>query len=391
MSRYIQSLLDTDLYKFTMMQVIWRQYKKAEAEYQFFCRTPGVSFLPCLSKIEQGIDAFCTLTFHEDELNYCASLPYIRRDFVAFLKDFRFNRNAIHISTKTGKLEIVIRGLWHETILYEVPLLAIINEAYYQSLISSPDYEEGKKRLQQKIALVKQHPQHERFIFSDFGTRRRFSFLWQRTVLDTLQKTIPKHLAGTSNVHLAKAMGLIPIGTMAHEFLQAFQALTQKLEDSQKCALHIWLKEYGDDLGIALSDVITLGAFLRDFDEELAHAFQGVRQDSGDPFLWGEAMIEHYQKFHINPKKKTLVFSDQLTFPKALEIYDRFRERTNPVFGIGTNLMNDLGYPQLDIVIKMTRLNGQPVAKLSDNLGKAICTDDKYFNRLCEAFKVKPC
>lgn len=388
MAAYIQSALDTDLYKFTMMQVIWHQYKEAEAEYQFKCRTPGISFLPCLKAIEQGIEHFCTLAFQEDELNYLASLPYIQKDFIAFLKQFRFDRSAISVSVQDGKLAIVIRGVWFETILYEVPLLAIINEAYYSSLHSSPNFEEGKRRLQQKITWVREHPQGDRFSFSDFGTRRRFSFAWQSYVLETLQKEIPKHLAGTSNMHLAKAMGLTPIGTMAHEFLQAFQALAPRLVDSQKWAFRAWLAEYGRELGIVLSDVITLDAFLRDFDEEFVHDFQGARQDSGDPFEWGEAMIRHYQKFHIDPKTKTFVFSDALTFPKALAIYDRFRERTNPVFGIGTNLMNDLGDPQLDIVIKMTRCNGQPVAKLSDNLEKAIYSDEEYFNELCRAFKV---
>ena len=183
-------------------------------------------------------------------------------------------------------------------------------------------------------------------------------------------------------------LGITPLGTMAHEFLQACQALGPRLRDSQIFGLEAWAKEYRGDLGIALSDVYGMEAFLRDFDLYFCKLFDGARHDSGDPFVWGERMLEHYRKNRVDPLNKTLIFSDALTIPRTIELYQRFHGRCQLAFGIGTNLTNDLGYEPLQVVIKMTRCNGQPVAKLSDTPGKSMCDDQKYLAYLRQVFEI---
>jgi nicotinate phosphoribosyltransferase len=182
--------------------------------------------------------------------------------------------------------------------------------------------------------------------------------------------------------------GMTPLGTMAHEYLQACQALGPRLRDSQIYGFETWAREYRGDLGIALSDVYGLDAFLNDFDLYFCKLFDGARHDSGDPFHWGERMIAHYEQRRIDPKTKTLVFSDGLTFPVLIELYKRFHERSKIAFGVGTNLTNDLGYVPLQIVMKMVRCNGQPVAKLSDTPAKNMCDDEAYLGYLCQVFGI---
>lgn len=387
-SSLIQSLLDTDFYKFTMMQVVLHQQPAARVQYCFKCRTPDVDFSPCVDAIDAEIEALCQLRFDEAELDYLRQFDYITSDFIDFLALFQLNRRFIHITREP--FELVVEGPWLHTIMFEVPLLAIINECYFRHCYPDPDYAEGRTRLNRKLATLKNHPNHQYFRFSDFGTRRRFSHHWQREVVKTLQESVTENLMGTSNVLLARAFNLQPIGTMAHEFLQAFQALGPRLVDSQRVALEAWVQEYRGRLGIALTDVVGIDAFLRDFDLYFAKLFDGLRHDSGDPFIWGEKAIAHYLKMNIDPRSKSLVFSDNLTIPKALKIFDAFRDRTNPVFGIGTNLTNDLGYQPLDIVIKMTRCNDQVVAKISDDQQKLICQDMAYYRYLVKVFSQSP-
>ena len=183
--------------------------------------------------------------------------------------------------------------------------------------------------------------------------------------------------------------GLTPLGTMAHEYLQACQAVGPRLRDSQVFAFNMWAREYRGDLGIALSDVCGMDAFLRDFDLFFCKLFDGVRHDSGDPFEWGEKLIAHYEKMRIDPRTKTMVFSDSLNIPLAMRLFEYFKGRVRTSFGIGTNLTNDLGYEPLQIVIKMTRCNGQPVAKISDEPSKAMDYDPSYVAYLREVFQVR--
>ena len=327
-------------------------------------------------------------------------MRFFKSDFVDFLGIFRLNEKYITVTPlSSGEIDITIRGPWLHTILFEVPVLAIVNEVYFRNTQKLPDLPEGRRRLDIKIAQLRNGGLSELKI-ADYGTRRRFSVAWHEEVLRVLLArlgtsqspgNIPGlagQLAGTSNVLFAMKLGLTPLGTMAHEYLQACQALGPRLRDSQIYAFESWAKEYRGDLGIALSDVYGMSAFLRDFDLYFCKLFDGARHDSGDPFQWGERMLDHYHRNRVDPRTKTLIFSDALTVPRTIELYQQFKGRCQLAFGIGTNLTNDLGYEPLQIVIKMVRCNGQPVAKLSDTPSKDMCDDEKYLAYLRQVFDI---
>ena len=406
----IGSLLDTDLYKFTMMQVVLHQFPGAQVEYRFKCRNAEIdpatgqvkmALAPFAAEIRDEIRLLCGLHFQEAELAYLRSMRFIKSDFVDFLGLFRLNEKYVTVSSlPSGEIDITIRGPWLHTILFEIPILAIVNEVYFRNTQRLPDLLEGRRRLDVKIGQLRSEGLSDLKI-ADYGTRRRFSKAWHEEVLRVLSARLgtgqsPGHaagvggqLAGTSNVLYAMKLGLVPLGTMAHEYLQACQALGPRLRDSQTYAFESWAKEYRGDLGIALSDVYGMSAFLRDFDLFFCKLFDGARHDSGDPFDWGERMLAHYSRNRVDPRTKTLIFSDALTVPRTIELYQRFRGRCQLAFGIGTNLTNDLGYEPLQIVIKMVRCNGQPVAKLSDTPSKNMCDDEKYMAYLRQVFDIE--
>lgn len=389
----IRSLLDTDLYKFTMMQVVLHHFPGAQVEYRFTCRSAGVDLAPCLEEIRGEVAGLCALRFCEEELAYLRGLRFMKSDFVDFLGLFQFNQKYLRIEPNPGAeggISIAIHGPWLHTILYEIPVLAIVSEVYFRRTRPDPDLAEGRRRLQEKIDLVRRAEPELGFRISDFGTRRRFSLAWHEEVVATLKREVPEHFAGTSNVWLAMRNGVTPLGTMAHEYMQACQALGPRLRDAQAFAFDKWAQEYRGDLGIALSDTYGLDAFLRDFDMYFCKLFDGARHDSGDPFEWGERMIAHYRKNRVDPRSKMLIFSDQLSFPLAIEIARRFQGRAITSFGIGTNLTNDLGYEPLNIVIKMTECNGQPVAKVSDSPGKTVSKDAGYLAYLRRVYGLEP-
>lgn len=388
----IESLLDTDLYKFTMMQCVLHQFPGAEVAYRFRCRNVGVELGPYADEIRDEIHHLCSLRFKDEELEYLAGLRFIKSDFVDFLSLFHLKEKYITVkadSEAPNGIDITIEGPWLHTILFEIPVLAIVNEVYFRHQMPIADEKEGMKRLRAKIALIRNEPDNDNLKITDFGTRRRFSRAWQTTVTETLIRELGREkFAGTSNVDLARRYGLIPIGTMAHEYLQACQALGPRLRDSQVYGFEMWAKEYRGDLGIALSDVYGMDPFLKDFDMFFCKLFDGARHDSGDPFLWGEKMIEHYRRNKCDPRGKTLIFSDALTVPRIIELYRRFNHRIGVGFGIGTNLMNDLGPEPLNIVVKMIRANGQPVAKISDTPEKGMCEDLTYLAYLKQVFGI---
>jgi nicotinate phosphoribosyltransferase len=411
----IQSLLDTDLYKFTMMQVVLHHFPGARVEYRFKCRNPGVDLARFADEIRAEVRHLCSLQFTETELAYLSSMRFIKSDFVDFLGLFRLNEKYIRIVPQpSGELEIGIEGPWLHTILFEIPVLAIVNEVYFRNTQPRPDFAEGRRRLETKIGQLQAAGLSDLKI-ADYGTRRRFAKGWHEEVLQTLtarlgvvaapappptsvpvQIPVPApatgraaQLAGTSNVLFAMKLGLIPLGTMAHEYLQACQALGPRLRDSQIFGFESWAREYRGDLGIALSDVYGMSAFLRDFDLYFCKLFDGARHDSGDPFQWGERMLAHYVANRVDPRTKTLIFSDGLTVPRTIELYHQFRGRCQLAFGIGTNLTNDIGCEPLQIVIKMLRCNGQPVAKLSDTPSKNMCDDERYLGYLRQVFQIE--
>lgn len=386
----ITSLLDTDLYKFTMMQVVLHQFPGAQVEYRFKCRNPGVNLARYANEIRDEIRSLCGLQFQDAELAYLRSMRFIKSDFVDFLGLFRLNEKYITITPlPSDEIDITIRGPWLHTILFEIPVLAIVNEVYFRNTQPVPDFPEGRHRLDVKIAQL-QGEGLSALKIADYGTRRRFSRAWHEEVLRVLNSRLGHQFAGTSNVLAAMRLGITPLGTMAHEYLQACQALGPRLRDSQVFGFESWAKEYRGDLGIALSDVYGINAFLRDFDMYFCKLFDGARHDSGDPFAWGERLIEHYRNNRVDPGTKTLIFSDGLTIPRTIELYQQFRGRCLLAFGIGTNLTNDLGCEPLQIVIKMTRCNGQPVAKLSDSPNKNMCDDEKYLAYLRQVFEIAP-
>ena len=387
----VHSLLDTDLYKFSMMQVVLHQYPAAQVEYRFKCRTPGIDLVPCIGEIRAELAALCGLRFRADELDYLRGWRFIKSDFVDFLGLFQLNQKYVQVQPSNdvpGELDICIRGPWLHTIMFEVPLLAIINEVYFRRTSSELDLAAGRGRLRDKIELLRDTPDYSGCRIADYGTRRRYSRTWHEEVVTTLREGLGAQLAGTSNVWLAYKLGLTPLGTMAHEYLQAHQALGPRLRDSQVAALEAWAREYRGDLGIALSDVYGLAAFLRDFDVYFCKLFDGARHDSGDPFEWGEKMLAHYRANRVDSRHKVLVFSDGLDIPRVMQLYAHFRGRCLLAFGVGTNLTNDVGPKPLNIVIKMTRCDGQPVAKLSDSPGKNMCEDQPYLAYLRSVFDI---
>ena len=390
----VRSLLDTDLYKFTMWQAMLHRHPQTHAEYRFACRNSTVYPLAELeTEINAELDQLCGLRFTKDELDYLGSLRYIKSDFVDFLRLFQFQRDFIHVkTTPEGGLHIEAHGPQVHVMGFEIHVLSIVNELYFRRLQQPDTLAEGRRRLHAKIerlrALADEPTLAHPFELSDFGLRRRFSEAWHREVVTTLAQEVPQWFKGTSSVLLAKALNISPIGTMAHEYMQSFQSQGVRLRDFQKAALEDWVQEYRGDLGIALTDTVGTRAFLEDFDLYFAKLFDGLRHDSGDPFDWGDQALAHYRKLRINPHTKRLVFSDGLNLEKALELWRYFAPHIQLGFGIGTNLTNDVGLTPLNIVMKLVRANGQPVAKISDTPGKTMCEDETYLAYLRQVFGI---
>ncbi len=382
----IESLLDTDLYKLTMQQVILHQFPGVDAEFEFICRGSCPDLRPLAETIQAEVDHLCTLRVSEEEQAYLRGLPFIKADYVEFLKLFQLDQKFVEINDTGSKLAIRVKGPWLHVILFEVPVLAIVSESYYRANGPAPAAveEEGLRRLRAKLEVARGE---KNFQFIDFGTRRRFSRAWHEKLLRTTLAEAPEILGGTSNVMYARQFEIPPVGTMAHEFLQAGQALVHPRE-SQKYMLEAWVREYRGQLGIALTDTITMEAFLADFDPYFMRVYDGCRQDSGNPEAWTEKLLAHYAKHEIDPSTKTAVYSDGLTIERALQLHEKYNERIKTAFGIGTNYTNDVGVERLDIVIKMVGCNGQPVAKISDTPGKHVTGEDAYMDSLKRTFGV---
>ena len=379
----VDSLLDTDLYKFNMDQVIFHKHTDLTGEYFFKCRSKGVVFTPeMLEEIDAQIGHLCSLRFTNEELDYLRSIRFIKSDYVEFLRLWRPIRDYVTTSlSDDGELSIVVRGPLFSAMQFEIFLLEIVNEVYfrmkfdYDALLAS-----AKKRLDAKIAAFQSGKYN--FTFAEFGCRRRLSREWEDEVVRRLA-TQTKNCVGTSNVYLAMKYNLTPIGTYAHEFVQMYQGIDSiPLAYSNHFAMRDWYDEYQGDNGTALTDTVTTDLFLLDFNRAMANNYTGVRHDSGDPYAWGEKMIAHYKKYGIDPKTKMLLFSDSLDFDRAQALYDYFKDRTKVSFGIGTFCSNDTDEQALNIVIKLQYVNGRPVAKLSDDVGKAMCRDEAYLEYL---------
>jgi len=389
----IQSLLDTDLYKYTMWQAFLHAFPQNQATYEFVCRNePAYPLAELAADVEAQIEHLCGLSCAEDELAYLASKRYIKSDFIDYLRIFRLQRRYIRVETQGARLVIRARGPQIHVMAFEVFVLAIVNELYFRRFDNHEVIEEGRRRLNAKVQELRDFSarggrKHYPFEFFDFGTRRRFSREWHDEAVARLAAEAPQYFKGSSNLWLAREHDLAAIGTMAHEYLQTFQAVGVQLKHFQTAALEAWVQEYRGDLGIALTDVVGMDAFLDNFDLYFAKLFDGLRHDSGDPIEWGEKALKHYDKLRIDARSKRLVFSDGLDLPKAQQIYEHFGDRVPCGFGIGTSLTNDLGPKPLNIVMKLVECNGQPVAKLSDSPGKTLCQDETFLAYLRQVFR----
>ena len=379
----VVSLLDTDLYKFNMDQVIFHKHTELTGEYYFTCRNKGVVFTQeMLDELNRQIDHLCSLRFTKEELDYLRSIRYIKDDYVEFLRLWRPIREYVETGlSPEGELSVVVRGPLFSAMQFEIYLLEIINEIYFRMTY---DYDtllaEAERRLEKKIEAFAQGKYT--FHFAEFGCRRRLSRQWEDTVVRRFAQSIPGFV-GTSNVALAKKYHVAPIGTYAHEFVQMYQGIDSiPLAYTNHYAMRDWYDEYKGDNGTALTDTITTDLFLLDFDRSMVNNYTGVRHDSGDPYVWGEKMLRHYESYGVDPKTKLLLFSDGLNFDEAQELRDYFAPKAKVSFGIGTFCSNDTGVEPLNIVIKLQYVNGRPVAKLSDAPSKAMCRDDAYYDYL---------
>jgi len=387
LSPIIVSLLDSDLYKFNMNMVMWHKHTNLNGTYLFKCRNEGVVFTPEMVKeINAQIDHLCTLRFTDEELDYLNSISFIKSDYVEFLRLWHPMRRYVTChGNPDGTLSLKVEGPLFSVMQFEIYLLEIVNEVYFRMDIGNDYFDlvaEARKRLEAKAEgfMDKKYD----FKFAEFGCRRRLSREWQDYVVHRLLQT--GHCVGTSNVYLAMKYGCKPIGTYAHEYVQMYQGIPGvTLAYTNKMAMDEWFEEFQGDNGTALTDTLGTDLFLMDFNKLQANCYTGVRHDSGDPIEWGEKIIAHYEKLGIDPKSKTLLFSDSLDFDRAQGIYDHFRDRIKVSFGIGTNLSNDTGAVPLNIVIKLQYVNGHPVAKLSDVPGKTMCQDDNYITYLQNA------
>ncbi len=379
----VNSLLDTDLYKFNMDQVIFHMHTDLTGEYFFKCRNEGVIFTPeMLEEINAQIDHLCQLRFSKEELDYLRSIRFIKSDYVEFLRLWHPIREYVETSlSDDGELNITVTGPLFSAMQFEIYLLEIVNEVYFRMQY---DYEALLKSAEEKLdAKIRDfNSGRYTFIFAEFGCRRRLSREWEDVVVRRLA-TETKNCIGTSNVYLANKYNLKPIGTYAHEFVQMYQGIDSiPLAYTNYYAMKDWYKEYEGDNGTALTDTITTDLFLMDFSRSMVNNYSGVRHDSGDPFSWGEKIIKHYEKFGVDPKTKQLLFSDGLDFDRAQALYDYFKDRSKVSFGIGTFCSNDTCVEPLNIVIKLQYVNGRPVAKLSDSDGKSMCQDSEYLDYL---------
>ena len=391
LNQIINSLLETDLYKFSMGQAIYHQFPGYKTTWNFKCRNKDVHFTAeMVEEIKEQIKAYCSLRFSEEELEYLDGIKWIKGSYLDFLRlwEPRYLDFEITTDAECG-LAIETKGTWLNTSLYEIPTLAIVNEVYFRMQY---DYNElldsFKERLEAKFEKIRSG-EWLAGTFSEFGLRRRLSAEAQELAVEKfthLSETegCPSKYIGTSNVYLAKKYGIMPVGTMAHEWIMCVGQGNHKHNPaySNWYALDAWVKEYGVLNGTALTDAITTDCFLKDFQLTFATLFSGVRHDSGDPIEWGEKMLAHYESLGIDPKSKTLLFSDSLDFERADMIFRHFNGRTRVAFGIGTYLSNDTSVPALNIVMKTTACNGQDVAKISDAVGKGMCRNPEYVDYL---------
>lgn len=383
---------DLDFYKITMTQVYDTELPSTTMEMKFHNRTAGVNLAKYQQDVLKHIANLCCTRISTETLDALRAIPYIDNGFVDFLHILRLNPNHINIGTEGTDLTARTNGQARLNTWFETHVMAATQEAYFRDVHADLVLDHGVQRLKDKIAKYKDLSTKFKFTFSEFGTRRRACFAWQEYVIQQLVEafgTQSETFLGTSNVHFSTKYGTRMVGTMAHEYLMVGQALDHvALDKSQRSMLQIWHKVYRAQLGIALSDVVGNEAFLRDFDRYLACMYAGVRHDSGDPFAWAARQIEHYRSVDVDPRNKVLMFSDGLNEDKVEALLKEFHKDAKLSFGIGTDFTNDLGVKALQLVMKPVKVNGKPVAKISDSSGKGMCEDPAHEANLRRAYRI---
>lgn len=374
----IKSLLDTDLYKLTMGQIVFFDFPNVWVNYSFTNRG-GTQFPPGFANaLKNELLELYYLRLSPVEKHWLYKQSFFKSAFIEWFSQYNYNYNEVDITQNDGNLAINIHGYWYRTIHWEVVLMAIVSELYFKMTgqkMASDAFEKIDNKAEKLEAAG--------CFWSDFGTRRRFSFDVQYEVVNRMKGR--KGFLGTSNPYLAMTHGVNPIGTSAHEATMAMQAIYGVRHSNRKWLEH-WYNFYRGELGVALTDTITTDVFLKDFDSLIARIYDGVRHDSADPYIWGEKMIEHYKNLGISPLTKSLVFSDGLDTDKFIDISKAFSPRVRRVVGgIGTHFTNDVGAKPLNIVIKLTRVSTEypamiDVVKLSDTPGKHNGTPEAISN-----------
>lgn len=383
----IKSILDTDTYKLTMQQAVVELFPRNFVKYDFINR--GKTEFPdgFDVRLRQELKKMERLSLTQDEeLFLTLNCRFFKPTYIDFLRSYRFDSSEVGITQVGGELKITIAGYWYRTILWEVPLMALISELYF--IMTGEKIKERPERQKNNIEKGREFYENSMKV-ADFGTRRRYSYANQLEVVEDLKACFHNgtpFLVGTSNVLIAMKLGIKPIGTHAHEWFM-FHAVEHGYTKANFRALENWVNVYDGDLGIALSDTFTTEVFFRSFDLKFAKLFDGVRHDSGDPIVFADKVVAHYKKLGIDPSSKTIVFSDGLNTQIAVDIKKHcLKIGIMCSFGIGTNLTNDVGVKPLNIVIKIVQVKVGDLwidtVKLSDNPIKHTGTEEEI--KLCK-------
>lgn len=373
----IRSLLDIDFYKLTMAQVAWMRHDGVRVKFAFTNRTKDVRIAEHvdIGRVREELAHVRTLRFSREELAYLETLGVFDPSFLHWLLGLQLP--PVSVGVEDGQFRIEAEGRWPRVTFWETIVLSVVNELYYRATVPQ-GWGEGPTRLEEKCRFLAQEKYRD-VAFAEFGTRRRFQAAWQNYVVDVLGRkkragVLPGFL-GTSNVLLARQFGLRPIGTFAHEMDMVYSGIYHRDDDdirvSHTSVLVDWWDAYGEPLSIALTDTYGTDFFFRSLSKDQARSWKGLRQDSGNPFVFAEKAIAFYEDNGVDPKTKTIVFSDGLDLIKVCALHARFKDRIGVAFGWGTNLTNDLGHRPLSLVMKAVESNGHPTVKLSDNPAKA--------------------
>ncbi len=386
----LHSILDNDFYKITMQCAVVKLFPSEKVKYQFINR--GEHFFPegFAAVLREAVDAMAELRLTKAEKKYLQkTCPYLDLPYIDFLEGYSYDPSEVKIIQTGNDIEVTVEGLWYRTILWEVPLLALISELHYETnhmeRNSNETVIENTLEKAEKLKALG-------VTFAEFGTRRRHSYDVHNLVVESLKKDNNSNFIGSSNIHFAMKYGVKPIGTHAHEWFM-FHAAEFGFKMANQLALEHWVDVYRGDLGVALSDTYTTDVFFQQFDKKFAKLFDGVRHDSGDPLEFADKTIAHYQKLGINPLYKYIIFSDGLNLEKVEEITNYCKGKIGISFGIGTNLTNDVGLKPMNIVMKLISVKGMnnewiPTVKLSDEHMK-YTGDPKMIELAKEVLRIK--